>query len=134
MQFAGALAFVAGVWTIAYSILTRSFAAGGWALIALATGAGVVYAAGRSAHRAETILRARLELLRFAIQRFTSEKGRGPASLHDLVAGGYLTEVPIDPVRWPSRCWDEVRDAGAIVDVHSKSRSPALDDTAYCTW
>lgn len=134
LQLAGALTLLAGVMTIVYALVTRHFGEIALALLLLGIGGAVVYASGRWANRAEGALRQRLRVMRAAITRFRTENGRDPASLRELAESGYLDGVPTDPIRWPSRRWDEVRSGSGITDVRSLSASPALDDTTYCTW
>jgi general secretion pathway protein G len=90
----------------------------------------------------EAVLRQNLSTLRNVIQQYTLDKQKAPQSLDDLVTGGYLRQIPIDPMtRLPN--WEVVQedvlmavdqqDPG-ITDVHSASSATASDGTAYSTW
>src|SRR5580704_4300237 len=46
----------------------------------------------------EAALKQDLFVMRNAIQQFTLDKEAAPASLDDLVSGGYLRDVPRDPM------------------------------------
>jgi general secretion pathway protein G len=91
----------------------------------------------------EAALRSNLQTMRKAIQDYTLDKEAGPQSLDDLVSGGYLREVPDDPMT-RTKDWatdsDELllspeQTTSGITDVHSSSGevSPSLG-TAYSTW
>jgi len=90
----------------------------------------------------ESVLRSNLSTLRNVISQYTLDKQKAPQSLDDLVQGGYLRQVPVDPMtRLPN--WEVVQedvllavdqqDPG-ITDVHSASSGTASDGTAYSTW
>jgi general secretion pathway protein G len=90
----------------------------------------------------EAVLRSNLSTLRNVIQQYTLDKQKAPQSLDDLVTGGYLRQIPVDPMtRLPN--WEVVQedvmlavdqqDPG-ITDVHSASNGTASDGTAYSTW
>ena len=46
----------------------------------------------------ESVLKSNLFTLRQVIDEYTYDKKKAPQSLQDLVAGGYLRDVPIDPM------------------------------------
>ncbi len=90
----------------------------------------------------ESVLRSNLSTLRNVISQYTLDKQKAPQSLDDLVQGGYLRQIPIDPMtRLPN--WEVVQedvmlavdqqDPG-ITDVHSASSGTASDGTAYSSW
>jgi len=90
----------------------------------------------------ESVLRSNLSTLRNVISQYTLDKQKAPQSLDDLVTGGYLRQIPLDPMtRLPN--WEVVQedvlmavdqqDPG-ITDVHSASNATASDGTAYSSW
>src|SRR5688572_25200005 len=46
----------------------------------------------------ETVLKENLWQMRRAIDQFTADKGKMPASIDELVEGQYLREKPVDPI------------------------------------
>ena len=90
----------------------------------------------------ESVLRSNLGTLRSLISQYTLDKQKAPQSLDDLVAGGYLRQIPVDPMTRQTN-WEVVQedvtlavdqqDPG-ITDVHSASSGTASDGTAYSTW
>jgi general secretion pathway protein G len=90
----------------------------------------------------ESVLRSNLSTLRNVISQYTLDKQKAPQSLDDLVQGGYLRQIPIDPMTREAN-WETVQedvlmavdqqDPG-ITDVHSASEMTASDGTAYNTW
>jgi general secretion pathway protein G len=59
-------------------------------------------------HARETVLEQNLWQLRRSIDQYATDKGKLPQSLNDLVDGGYLREIPVDPLNNEKREWDEV--------------------------
>jgi len=90
----------------------------------------------------ESVLRSNLNMLRNLIQQYTLDKQKAPQSLDDLVQGGYLKQIPVDPMTREAN-WEVVQedvlmaadqqDPG-ITDVHSASNGTASDGTAYSSW
>jgi len=90
----------------------------------------------------ESVLRSNLSTLRSVISQYTLDKQKAPQSLDDLVTGGYLRQIPVDPMTRQTN-WEVVQedvmlavdqqDPG-ITDVHSASSGTASDGTAYSTW
>jgi general secretion pathway protein G len=90
----------------------------------------------------ESVLRSNLSTLRNVISQYTLDKQKAPQSLDDLVQGGYLRQIPIDPMtRLPN--WEVVQEDSVMAvdqqepgiwDVHSASTANATDGTAYSTW
>jgi general secretion pathway protein G len=86
----------------------------------------------------ETILKEDLRTMRKMIDQYAADKEKLPQSLDDLVTGGYIREVPIDPITG-QKDWvvdmgeDPVsRDGGqGVVDVHSAAGGESTDGTAY---
>jgi len=88
------------------------------------------------------VLRNDLFELRKLISQYTLDKQKAPQSLEDLVQGGYLKEIPKDPMtheaNWEPKQEDvllsvDQQDPG-IDDVHSASSAMSSDGTAYSTW
>lgn len=93
----------------------------------------------------ESVLRQNLFTLRSVISQYTLDKQKAPKSLDDLASGGYLKQIPTDPMTGHNDTWtvdeptDEImsvdqQDQGGIVDVHSGSSGVGSDGTAYNTW
>lgn len=92
----------------------------------------------------EAVLREHLFTLRSLIDQYTLDKKKGPQSLEDLVSGGYLREVPVDPITNSNSTWQTETDSGAlfagdqteagIIDVHSGAAGNSLDGTPYSGW
>jgi general secretion pathway protein G len=90
----------------------------------------------------EAVLRQNLFTMRTKIEEFTLDKQRAPQSLDDLVAAGYLKEVPTDPCT-RAKDWQTVQEdvtlsvdqqQPGISDVHSNCPGNGTDGTAYNTW
>ncbi len=99
----------------------------------------------QSIHRArESVLRQNLFTLRSVISQYTLDKQKAPQSLDDLVQGGYLKQIPTDPMTGSSSTWTVEQEdntlmsvdqqEGGIDDVHSGSEAVSSDGTAYSTW
>ena len=90
----------------------------------------------------EAVLRNDLFELRKLISQYTLDKQKAPQSLDDLVSGGYLKEIPKDPMTHEAN-WEvkqeevllsvDQQDPG-IDDVHSASNAMSSDGSAYSTW
>ena len=91
----------------------------------------------------ETTLHSDLWVMRKAIQDYTQDKEAGPQSLDDLVSGGYLRDIPTDPMTG-AKDWTTETDplllspeqtSSGITDVHSASGNVSpFDGTAYSSW
>ena len=87
----------------------------------------------------ESVLMSNLFTIRSVIDQYTYDKEEPPQSLDDLVADGYLRDVPADP-------FTESRDTGEIItetgpsgqsglfDVRSGSDKISLNGTPYNEW
>jgi len=95
----------------------------------------------------ESVLRQNLFTLRSLISQYTLDKQKAPQALDDLVTGGYLKQIPVDPMTTRNDTWTADQDTdtimsldqqtdqqGGIVDVHSGSTATGSDGTAYNTW
>jgi general secretion pathway protein G len=94
----------------------------------------------------ESVLRQNLFTMRSVISQYTLDKQKAPKSLDDLVSGGYLKQLPNDPMTGKNDTWavdedtetimslDQQQDTAGINDVHSGSTGVGSDGTAYNTW
>lgn len=62
----------------------------------------------------ETRLQHDLIIMRDAIDKYTVDKEKAPASLQDLVSGGYLRALPEDPITRSSDSWRIEMESAAI--------------------
>jgi general secretion pathway protein G len=89
----------------------------------------------------ETVLRDDLVQMRKAIDQFAADKGKLPQSLDETVAGGYLRELPEDPITG-QKDWNQIigddpaaLDGGqGVIDVHSSSGDTSTQGTPYSEW
>jgi general secretion pathway protein G len=98
----------------------------------------------RSIQRAkESVLKNNLYSLRTVIDEYTYDKQKAPQSLQDLVAAGYLREIPFDPMTGSNQAWHTIMEdvlqsvdqtEPGIFDVKSGSDKMGLDGTAYADW
>jgi general secretion pathway protein G len=91
----------------------------------------------------ESVLRNNLFTLRTVIDEYTYDKQKAPQRLEDLVADGYLREIPYDPLVGDNTSWRvEMEDAlrsvnqtePGIFDVHSSSDKVSLEGSRYSEW
>lgn len=91
----------------------------------------------------ETVLKDNLRTLRNVIDQYTADKKKAPQTLQDLIDGGYLRQVPEDPITNSAESWEVITDTtvsspdqteSGIVDVKSGSTAVSSDGTAYNTW
>lgn len=84
----------------------------------------------------EAVLMRDLFTVRDLLDQHRGDKGRYPASLTDLVAGGYLRAVPQDPFTRSSTTWQEIYEAteGGVFDVHSGSDLVGANGVPYNQW
>jgi general secretion pathway protein G len=91
----------------------------------------------------ESVLRQNLFTLRSLISQYTLDKQKAPQSLEDLVSGGYIKQIPNDPMTGKAD-WEAVTEEDTnmspdqqetgIDDVKSASTQISTDGTAYNTW
>ncbi len=60
-------------------------------------------------HAKETVLSQNLWQMRRSIDQYGTDKGKLPQSLGDLVQGGYLREMPVDPMNEEKAEWAEIQ-------------------------
>jgi general secretion pathway protein G len=92
-------------------------------------------------HARETVLRDNLFHLRKAIDLYAADKGKLPQSLDDLVSGGYLREVPPDPITgekdWAVETGEDpgsLTSESGIINVRSASSDTSTEGTQYSEW
>ncbi len=92
-------------------------------------------------HARETVLRDDLFQMRKMIDQYAADKGKLPQTLEDLISGGYMREIPEDPITkekdWGTETGQDpnlTEDGEGIVNVHSKSDDPATDGRRYSEW
>ena len=91
----------------------------------------------------ESVLKNNLFTLRQVIDEYTYDKQKAPQSLQDLVAAGYLREIPYDPMTGSNQTWHTIMEDSlqsvnqtepGIFDVKSGSDKTGLDGTPYADW
>jgi general secretion pathway protein G len=89
----------------------------------------------------EAVLREDLSKLRMLIDQYASDKQRLPQDLEEIVAAGYMREVPKDPITgnadWALEIGEDpnLPDGGqGLLNVHSSSPDTASDGTLYSSW
>jgi general secretion pathway protein G len=91
----------------------------------------------------ESVLRNNLFTLRTVIDEYTYDKQKAPQRLEDLVAEGYLRDIPYDPIAGDNTSWRvEMEDAlrsvnqtePGIFDVKSSSDKVSLEGSPYSEW
>jgi general secretion pathway protein G len=91
----------------------------------------------------EAVLLEDLYRMRDAIDQFYVDKGKYPVDLTELVSGGYLRAVPVDPMTKSVDSWQLIpaepdpnnpsADIG-IYNVKSGSEDQAIDGSKYADW
>lgn len=85
--------------------------------------------------RQEASLRESLAVLRSEIKQFTLDHQRPPASLSELVTGGYLKPIPTDPFTGKNDAWRTHKSPdGKYLEVHSGSDGISSVGTKYSSW
>jgi general secretion pathway protein G len=91
----------------------------------------------------ESVLRNNLFTIRTVIDEYTYDKQKAPQSLQDLVSGGYLRQVPMDPITGSNSSWKEIMEDAltsvsqtepGLFDVRSGSDKMSLEGTPYAEW
>ena len=104
----------------------------------------------------EVALRQDLKVMREAIDKFAADKGHYPTTLSELVARGYLSSVPVDPLTGSPVTWVTSPPTAVLVssqaglppvaasavadplsgvgDVHSSASGLGADGTPYASW
>ena len=90
----------------------------------------------------ETVLHSNLSAIRNAIDEYSYDQQKAPQQLDDLVSGGYLRNVPKDPITgndsWKIIMEDASQSVSStepgIFDVKSESSKTSLEGTPYSDW
>ncbi len=87
----------------------------------------------------ESVLMSNLFTIRSVIDQYTYDKEAPPQSLDDLVADGYLRDVPADPFTASRDTWEIITETGpsgqsGLFDVRSGSEKISLNGTPYNEW
>jgi len=89
----------------------------------------------------EAVLRDDLSKLRSLIDQYGADKQKLPQSLEDLVSGGYMRELPKDPITgqadWTVTTGDDPNSSSGeqgVTDVHSSSTDVSSEGTPYSEW
>lgn len=91
----------------------------------------------------EAVLRNNLFTIRTVIDEYSYDKKRAPQRLDDLVAEGYLRQIPIDPITGSDETWTVIMEDAltsvdqtepGIYDVRSGSGGVSLEGTPYSEW
>jgi general secretion pathway protein G len=89
----------------------------------------------------EAVLRDDLYNMRKLLDQYAADKQKLPQSLDDLVAGGYLRELPKDPMTgqadWTVLTGEDPNSSGGesgVIDVHSASTDTSSEGTPYSEW
>lgn len=92
-------------------------------------------------HARESVLRNDLFQMRKLIDQYAADKGKLPQSLEDLVSGGYMRDVPEDPMtgekNWNLTTGEDpnsTEGGQGITDVHSTSTEISTDGRPYSEW
>jgi len=89
----------------------------------------------------EAVLRDDLHKLRTLIDQYATDKQKLPQSLEDLVAEGYMRELPKDPMTgnpdWAITTGEDpnsTKGEQGVTDVHSSSGDTSSEGTPYSEW
>ncbi|MGH9932549.1 MAG: type IV pilin protein [Pyrinomonadaceae bacterium] len=89
----------------------------------------------------EAVLREDLFKMRTLLDQYAADKQKLPQSLDDLVSGGYLRELPRDPITgqadWTVTTGDDPNSSSGesgVTDVHSASGDTSSEGTVYSEW
>ena len=92
-------------------------------------------------HTREAVLRDDLYKLRSLLDQYAADKGKLPQSLDELVTGGYMRELPVDPFTgqkdWVVATGDDPNSTTGeqgVTDVHSASTDVSSEGTPYSEW
>ncbi len=87
----------------------------------------------------EAVLRQDLQIMRDAIDKFFTDRGRYPMTLDELAEKRYLRKLPADPVTESNTTWvavpppdGEAREG--VYDVRSGAPGKSLDGEPYESW
>ena len=91
----------------------------------------------------EAVLKEDLLRMRDALEQYLTDRGVYPEALQDLVAEGYLRQMPVDPITKADDTWeveyapwmmvDQGQPAG-IWNVYSGAEGEGLSGVPYVEW
>ena len=89
----------------------------------------------------EAVLREDLYKMRILLDQYAADKQKLPATLDDLASGGYLREIPKDPITgqadWTTETGEDPNSTSGesgIINVHSASPDTSSEGTLYSEW
>jgi general secretion pathway protein G len=89
----------------------------------------------------EAVLRDDLFKMRSLLDQYAADKQKLPQSLEDLVSGGYMRELPKDPITgqadWTVITGEDPNSSAGesgVTDVHSASQDVSSEGTPYSQW
>lgn len=86
----------------------------------------------------EVALRADLNGMRDAIDKYFGDHAKYPDALEELVARKYLRNIPPDPLTGSTQTWVLVHPSGSekgnVYDIKSGAEGVAEDGTLYADW
>ena len=89
----------------------------------------------------EAVLREDLFKMRALLDQYAADKQKLPQSLDDLVSGGYMRELPKDPITgqqdWTVITGEDPNSSSGeqgVTDVHSASTDVSSEGTPYSEW
>src|SRR5258705_2352943 len=89
----------------------------------------------------EAVLREDLYKMRILLDQYAADKQKLPGTLDDLVSGGYVREIPKDPMTgqadWTTETGEHPNSTSGesgIINVHSASPDTSSEGTLYSDW
>ena len=89
----------------------------------------------------EAVLRDDLFRMRTLLDQYAVDKQKLPQSLDDLVSGGYMRELPVDPITgqkdWTIVTGEDPNSSSGeqgVTDVHSAAADTSSEGTPYTEW
>jgi general secretion pathway protein G len=89
----------------------------------------------------EAVLREDLYKMRSLLDQYQADKQKMPQQLDDLVTGGYLREIPKDPITgqadWAIATGEDPNSSSGesgVTNVHSASGDTSSEGTLYSEW
>jgi general secretion pathway protein G len=89
----------------------------------------------------EAVLREDLFNMRKLLDQYAVDKQKLPQSLDDLVSGGYMRELPVDPITgqkdWTIVTGEDPNSSSGeqgVTDLHSASADTSSEGTPYSEW
>ncbi len=87
----------------------------------------------------EIVLMNDLDEMRRALDKYTADKEKGAQSLQELISGGYLRAVPVDPLTKSNETWEIEMETepyrpgvpAGIANVRSGADGSGTDGRAY---